>query len=160
MRNEQVILIRLNKHTYAMWNKYFNGTKLIILTFTHKTHFHELRNTLYLCRLQPNYDTECIKVTGINILRSNRQDFNRNKNVFLHSNSLKYDTKAFYKRNVWFRFVWTSPTFTMSKKISSTAKKLWYSHLLVKRIFVRWEMLYIFVSYNQSMIRNAKSLQV
>ena len=50
-------------------HKDLNGTKLILINIYSKTHFHELRNTVYLCRLQPNYDTECNKLTRMNFLR-------------------------------------------------------------------------------------------
>ena len=70
-RNVEMISIHLNKLNidYVKHND-VNGTKLKILTFTFKTYFHELRNTVYLCRLQPNYDSECKKF-DIGVMRCN-----------------------------------------------------------------------------------------
>ena len=40
--------IHLNKHIDYVKHNVFNGTKVKILTFIRKTHFHELRNTVQL----------------------------------------------------------------------------------------------------------------
>ena len=66
-RNVQMIPIHLNKHKidYVKHNE-LNGTK-----FTGKTLFHKLRNTIYLCRLQLNYESECKKLTRMKFLCCN-----------------------------------------------------------------------------------------
>jgi hypothetical protein len=84
-REVQVISIRLNKpNIHYVKHNNFNCTKLMMLIFTRKTHFLELRNSEYLCRLQPNYDWECKKLTRINLLRSNTYDFTRKNILFFY----------------------------------------------------------------------------
>ena len=53
IRDVEMISIHLNKYNIDyVKHSYLNGTKLKILTFASKTHFHELTNTLELCRFQ------------------------------------------------------------------------------------------------------------
>jgi hypothetical protein len=62
-----MVSIHLNKHNIDYFqHDDLKGTKFEILTFTRKTYFDELRNTVYLCRLQPNNDSECKKLTRTN----------------------------------------------------------------------------------------------
>jgi hypothetical protein len=64
------------------------------------THFHQLRNTVYICSLQRNYDSKCKTLTRMNFLRCNTHDMTRRKNfVFLLVLPLIYDTLAFRRRN-------------------------------------------------------------
>ena len=96
-----MIWIYLNKRNidYVKHND-LNGTKQKILTFTHKTHFHELRNTVYLCRLQLNYDSECKKLTRRNLMLYKTRFEKKQNFVFLYTKPLKYDTQAFHKGNL------------------------------------------------------------
>ena len=72
-RNLQMIPIHLNKHNidYVKHND-LNGTKV-----TRKTLFHKLRNTIYQCRLQPNYVSECKKLKRMKILCCSPKDLRR-----------------------------------------------------------------------------------
>ena len=81
-RNVKMISIHLYKHNtgYVKLND-LNGTKLKILKFTSKTDFHELKNSVELCRLERNYNSEC----NMNFLRSNTHDLTRNRFVPLHT---------------------------------------------------------------------------
>jgi hypothetical protein len=72
--------IHLNKHNINyVWHKALGSTILIDISFTRKTHFNQLSNTVYLCRLQPNYDSECKNLTRMNSLRCNTHDLTRKK---------------------------------------------------------------------------------
>ena len=73
-----MISFHLNKHNldYVKHND-LNGTKFEILTLSRKRPFHELRNTVYLCRLQPNYDSEWKMFTKMNFLRCNTRDLTK-----------------------------------------------------------------------------------
>jgi hypothetical protein len=155
----QVISIRLNKaNIHYVKHNNFNYTKLMII-FTRNTHFYELRNTVYLCHLQPNFGSECKELTRINLLRCNTR-FHKKKNfVFLHTSPVKYDTQTFHKETcLWFQFVWTSTTFSTSNTMIWTPK---LKILLFTRNphFISCETLCNFVVYNQTVIRNSKSLQ-
>jgi hypothetical protein len=148
------------RQTFTMLNTIIWTPRYIILTFTRKTHFHELRNTVYLCRLQPNYDSECEKLTRINLLRGNTHDFTRKKiSFFYKQNRWNMILSPYIRENCnWFRFVWTSTTFTTSNN-DYNGTKLMILSFTRKRILMSWETPYNFVVYNQTMILNAKSLQ-
>jgi hypothetical protein len=113
---KRVISICLNKpNIHYVKHNNSNCTKHDI-NINSKTHFHELRNTVYLCLLPPNYDSECEKYSRINLLRSNTHDTTRKKiRVFYKQNRWKMILRPFvWETCYWFRFVWTSTTFTTS----------------------------------------------
>jgi hypothetical protein len=144
-----------SRPTFIVKNNNFNCTKLMVLTFIHKTHFHELWNTVYLCRLQPNYDSECKNITRINFVICNTHDFTIKKISFFYiPNRWNMIPRPFiWNTCKWFWFVWTS-TYTLCQTMISITWSLWYWHLLIKRIFMSWEKLYNFVVYKQITIRN------
>ena len=106
--------------TLTTSNNDLNGTKFEILTFSRKTHFHELRNTVYLCRLQPNYDSEWKMFTSMNFFRCNTR-FDKKKISFFYINNcwntiLRPFTTETCK---WYIFIWTSMTLTTSNNVSN-----------------------------------------
>jgi uncharacterized cysteine cluster protein YcgN (CxxCxxCC family) len=109
-----------------MSNTVISTAQNMILTFNIKPHFHELRNAVYICRLNPNYDSECEKYTRINILRSNSLGITRKKvSSFYIQNRCNMILRRFKRETCkWFPIVWTSPTFTMSNTIISTARNM------------------------------------
>jgi hypothetical protein len=117
--------------TFTMLNTIIWTARNIILTFTRKTHFHELRNTAYLCRYQPNYDSECEKLTRINLLRCNTHDLTRKINSFFYKQNRWYMILSpFIRENCnWFRFFWTT-RHSLRQTMITTARNLWYWHLL------------------------------
>jgi hypothetical protein len=109
-RNMHLISIHLNNHNiqYVNYN-IINGTKLIDIEILQETQFHQLRITVYLCRLLPNYDSESKKLTRITLQHTR---YHNNKNyVFLRTLPFIRDTCT------WIGFIWKSTTFTTSNVI-------------------------------------------
>jgi hypothetical protein len=108
--NLHVISIHLNKHNNNyVKHKSLDGTKHTDISFTRNTHFHQLRNTVYLCRLQPNYHSESKNLTGMNILRCNTHDLRRKKILFFLYNPWNIILWLFKRETwTWYRFMWTS----------------------------------------------------
>ena len=138
-----MISIHLNKHNidYVKHNDWI-GTKLMIVTFTRKTHFHELWNTITLSfttklwfGIQKNFQNE--------LLALQHTRFEKKRLFFSTKITLKCE----------------SLTFHIEKRLNYV--KQWFKCTnLVKLNSMSWETLYNVVVYNKTIIRNAKSLQV
>ena len=139
-----MISIHWNKHNidYVKHND-LNGTKVKILTFTLKTHYHELTNTL---SFKPKLWFRMLKVYKKELLRFNTHDLRRKKiSIFYLHNPLNMIFSSFIWETCKCFDTFKQANIHYMKRSELVITKIRCLHLNVKHILMSWETLFNFV---------------